>query len=114
MLNIDIEYKRGILFIRLKGILNKATSLKLDDILDRAIVGAGIKYLMINCEKLNSIDNDGLKVINERCLELINNEGKLLICGFNEIVRLKIESSSLDKLVYKTNNEIGAFNIINV
>ena len=114
MLNIDIEYKRGILFIRLKGILNKSTSLKLDAILDSAIVGAGIKYLMINCEKLNSIDNEGLKVINKRCLELLGNEGKLLVCGFNEYVRLKIESSSLDKLIYKTNNEIGAFNIISI
>ena len=114
MLNIDIEYKRGILFVRLKGVLNKDNALKLRDLLDRAITGAGIKYLMINCEKLCSIDNYGIKMINDKCIDLISNDGMLLMCGSNDYVRLKIESSPLDSLIYKTNNEIGAFNIINV
>jgi len=114
MLNIDIEYKRGILFVRLKGILNKKTSIKLNDILECAIIRAGVKYLMINFENLISIDDEGLNVINENCLKLINNEGKLLTCGFNENIGIIIENSSFNNLIYKTNNEIGAFNIVSI
>ena len=114
MLNIDTEYKRGILFVRLQGVLNKDTSVKLNKLLECAIIKAGIKYLMINFEQLVSIDEIGLEVINKNCLLLINNEGKLLTCGYNNKISLIIENSSFNNLIYKTNNEVGAFNIISI
>ncbi len=114
MLNIDIEYKRGILFVRLKGILNEKTSNELNATLEKIISKAGIKYLLINCEKLYSIDNSGIEVINEKCKKLMDNDGKVFICGFSEIVRLKIESSNLTTDIYETNNEISVFNIVNI
>ena len=114
MLNIDTEYKRGILFVRLQGVLNKNTSVKLNELLECVIIKAGVKYLMINFEQLDSIDEIGLEVINENCLRLINSGGKLLTCGYNDSLSLIIENSSFNNLIYKTNDEIGAFNIISI
>ena len=55
MLNIDIEYKRGILFVRLDGILNEKTSCILEDALKSVVHKAGIKYVLINFEKLYEV-----------------------------------------------------------
>ena len=55
MLKIDCEYKKGILFVRLMGSLNKST-IKNMELVDNMIVKAGIKYLLINLEKLTIIN----------------------------------------------------------
>ena len=60
MLNIDIEYKRGILFVRLDGILNEKTSCILEDALKSVVHKAGIKYVLINFEKLYELDKSGI------------------------------------------------------
>ena len=114
MLKIDVEYKRGILFVRLNGGLNKATIGNLQDILERSIKNAGIKYIMINCEKLWSIDDSSISAINKQCLELLKNDGKLFFCGINDYVKIDITSSELNNKIYKTNNEIGVFSIVSV
>lgn len=113
MLNIDLEYKRGILFFRLDGILNKDTAFVLEDAIKTIVKKAGIKYMLINFEKLCKIDKYGLSSIINSYNEYLKDKGKLLICGYDDI-KLKIERSDLVKYAIPAINEFSAFELINI
>ena len=114
MLNIDIEYKRGILFVRLDGILNEKTSCILEDVLKSVVHKAGIKYVLINFEKLYELDKSVISTIIKSYNECLKDNGKLMICGCNNVIKLKIEHSELIKYAQSTANELCAFNIVNI
>ena len=48
MLDIDMRFKQGILFIRLNGILNGDTCMKLEESISTLIEDNGIKYVLFN------------------------------------------------------------------
>ena len=102
MLKIEIEYKKGILFVRLIGEVNKST-IKTMDIVDNMIKRAGIKYLLINLEKVVIINQEEIISLISKYKNLIGKDGKLLICGYYDI----------DK-IYWSGREVSAFNIINI
>ncbi|MBO6145866.1 MAG: hypothetical protein J6O62_03620 [Bacilli bacterium] len=83
MIDYNIEFAKGILFIRLCGILNLENEKDiLNEIID-VIEEGGIKYLVININELEMEDD---VTIFDRCKSVIeNNDGKMLICG-NEFV----------------------------
>ena len=111
MLKIDYEYRKGILFVRLIGSLNKST-IKNMELLDNIIVKVGIKYLLINLEKGIIIDDSEINNLIKRYKKLIGDDGKLVICGYQKNKEnLKIKN---DDKVYLSFKEISAFNIINV
>lgn len=113
MLNVDVEYKKGVLFLRLIGKLNSDTKQQLDEVLE-LVPTIGFKYVMINFEKLYSIDEDGINTIMNSCERLIHSEGKLLVCGYNNLIKLKIENSNILQYALETKNELGAFKLINI
>ena len=109
-----MEYKKGILFVRLNGILNVKTSCIFDDALNRIVNKAGIRYILINFEKLYEIDKVGISSIINSYNKFLRNSGKLMICGYNDILKIKIEESELLKYALPTNDEISAFNLVNI
>lgn len=114
MLDIDMEFQRGILFIRLKGILDSSTCSKLQRAIYIGVHKIGAKYVMLNFEKLYTIDNASIEMILNNCLELFRNEGQLLACGLNDYVKLKVENSKLDSFVHKMDNELKAVQLIQI
>jgi len=112
MLKIDIEYKKGILFVRLIGDVNKST-IKDMDIVDNMIKKAGIKYLLINLEKVAIIREDYISMMISKYKSLIGDDGKLVICGYYNPMKLSINTKKNEK-VYLSGKEISAFNIINI
>lgn len=111
MLKIDIEYKKGILFVRLLGDVNKST-IKDMEIVDNMIKKAGIKYLLINLEKVTIIRPDEISKMISKYKTLIGDDGKIVICGYYNPMKLSINTS--DDRIYLSNREISAFNIINI
>ncbi len=112
MLHIEIEYKRGILFARLIGDINNNTINNLE-VIDNMITKAGIKYLLLNFEKVSIISNNQIEFIIDKYKKLIGQDGKLLICGYYNNAKLKINIIDNDK-IYLSTNELNAFNIINI
>lgn len=111
MLDIGMEFRKGILFVRLKGILNGDTALDLDENLTSIITNNGIKYLLINLNELTYIDKYGLKVIFKN-YKLINmNNGKFIICGGDKLSHYT--GNIIDNL-YQVSDEIKAFEVINI
>ena len=83
MIDYNIEFTKGVLFVRIFGMLNKFNEKQIENDLYQVIKEGGIRYLVFNIENLNIIDNSNLF---KTCETLINkNDGKMLLCGKNSI-----------------------------
>ena len=79
MIDYNIEFTKGVLFVRLSGILNNHNYLELQDELFEIIKDGGIKYLVFNNENLEMEDDT---LLFENIEKLISdNDGKMLLCG---------------------------------
>ena len=104
MLKINMEYRKGILFIRLKGNLINSTHESLINYLIPIIKDKGIKYIVFNLEKIDKIDKYG-----KESLKIIINEVKK-VSGIGLICNCKNNYSDL-KII---ENELVAFDYITI
>lgn len=115
MLDINIEFRKGILFIRLEGILNYETVYKLNEEVLNTIKMNGIKFIVFNLENLYSIDLEGIKAIMNHYNTINSYNGIGLICGIsNNIVKKRIKQSNILNYLKETNNELSALKLINL
>lgn len=115
MLDINIEFFKGILFIRLEGNLNKDTAGKLKEEVNNLVKENGIRNTVFNVSGLNSIDYYGINTLLNNYELCKDNNGKSLLCGLNNtLVKHRINNSSLLKYMYETSDELSAVNIINL
>lgn len=115
MLDINIEFRKGILFVRLSGELNKNTVGKLDEEVTSLIKDNGIRNIVFNIVELKSIDIKGINALLYNYEIIKNNKGKGCVCGINNtLVSHRIKNSRLLQYMYETSDELGAFNIINL
>lgn len=113
MLDINYEIRKGILFIRLGGVLNKNTVSKLQNEVTDMIKDNGIRNVVFNLKELESIDIKGINNLFYNYEICHNNKGKSLICGIdNSLVRHRINNTRLLKYMIETSDELSAFNII--
>lgn len=112
MLKIDTVYKRGILFVRLYGVINKVTKLEIEKTLESAINKVGIKYLLLNFDNIYYINSDITNLVEKWSKKITENNGKFFICGYDKIV----EKYSVDvsESVFEMKDEFSAFNMINI
>lgn len=111
MLEINLEFIRGMLFVRLRGRLDTNTYTKLSNCLDDMINDKGLKYFIVNLEELSYIDKKGLQAITDRYSDVVKHDGKLIICGYNN---QNIEINNILNKIEHTNNELSALKLINI
>lgn len=111
MLDLDMEFKQGILFVRLKGILNGDNCTTLDEQLTSLIKDNGIKYVLINLNKLRYIDKYGINVLLKNYIYISSNNGKFIIVGINKLFDYNV--NIIDNL-YQVEDEITAFKLVNI
>ena len=63
LLDIDIEFFKGILFIRLNGVLNKNTVAKFKEEVNNLVEENGIRNTVFNVSGLDSIDCYGINTL---------------------------------------------------
>ncbi|MDY5059004.1 MAG: STAS domain-containing protein [Bacilli bacterium] len=97
MLKTSMEFRRGILFIRVKGDLNKNTV--------KGIVDEDFKYIVINIDDIYSIDSYSIKYLKKLYKNFKNNKGNIIICDKFNI------SKRLFKDIPKIDNEYDAFKL---
>ncbi len=115
MLDINQKFYKGVLFVRLSGVLNKKTIDKLKNEVSSTIKENGIKNIVFNISKLSSIDCYGINALLYNYELCQDNKGKTLICGLkNAVVKKRIENSRLLNYMYETSNELSAMNVINL
>ncbi len=111
MLETNMEFKKGILFVRLKGVLNGDTCTNLEDDLTTLIRNNGIRYVLLNLEELTYIDKYGINIIIKNYINISSNDGKLIIVGINKLFDYNI--NVIDNL-YQISEEQAAFNLVNI
>ncbi|MEG1351157.1 MAG: STAS domain-containing protein [Bacilli bacterium] len=114
MLKIYMEFRKGILFVRLNGILTKDTIDILNSEVLETIKNNGIKYLSYNLEELEYIDIMGIKGIIESFNLINNNNGQLILCGYKDLVKIRLEKNKLFDYINHTSNELKVFELIKV
>ncbi len=113
MLKITMEFRKGILFIRLKGKLNQHESLKFkEEVIDK-IKSCGIRCVVFNINELKEIDLKGIHSIlytYELCKQ---NKGRVLLCElYDSLVFEKMKKNRVFKYVELIKSELDAFEII--
>ena len=110
MLKMDLEYNKGILFVRLEGNLNRKSSYKLNNYLVPVILKHKIKYLVYNMYLLEDIDESGLDaLLNTKCA-IRSNKGKICLCEVSPYLDKAIKRLRIKK----TATELTALELIEV
>lgn len=105
MLKINLEFRKGVLFVRLNGSLNDKESL---DNINSLIKEIGFRYIVFNVDNLKCIDINGINCILNYQKLLLNNHGKLLLCESDKILSDKIFKNKIPNIT----TEIQAFDLI--
>ena len=114
MLDINLEFIRGMLFIRLEGILDINTIPKLNECFNKMIHKNGIKFFILNLESLEKVDDEGLKTIIDKYFDITLHDGKLIICGYNKKYNINLELENIFNQIEHTKNELTAVKLINI
>ncbi len=114
MLNINLEFVRGMLFVRLEGVLDNNTYTKLSDCLYDMIHDKGLKYFVLNLENVDIIDCEGIQTIIDRYFDITLHDGKLVICGYRNQFHDDIELGNIFLKIEHSTNELGALKLINI
>jgi len=110
MLKTDLEYNEGILFIRLKGTLNRRVSYKINNYIVPVLAKHKIKKVIYNLQNLKSIDESGIDaILNTKCV-VKRNKGKLYLCEVKREISLKLKRLRI-KI---TSSEMTALKLIEV
>ena len=88
MLKVLMEFRKGILFIRLYGTLSKNTLDTFNKEVKEVIINSGIRYVVLNIDNLNDISQEGIKEIKRLKKSIKKTEGEFFLFG-GEIKELK-------------------------
>lgn len=114
MLNVGTEFRKGILFVRLRGELTKYTIGKLNKRVTKIVKDNGIRNIVFNFTNLKLIDIKGINAIFYNYELCKSNEGRSLMCGNNDNIRKKLKRSRLINYIYETPDELSATKILNL
>lgn len=115
MLKITMEFRKGILFIRLKGKFNQDEALKFKRLVIDKIKNYGIRCVVFNINDLKEIDLKGIHSIlytYELCRE---NKGRVLLCElYDSIVFEKLKKNRIFKYIELVKSELDAFEVVKI
>lgn len=105
MFKLELEYKNNILYARLKGILNRRNSYKINNYLIPVIKKHNIKYLVYNFKELEMIDSAGINALINTKYYIKCNKGVVKVCGVDGAQEYLCKYLKL----VKVDNEIDAY-----
>ena len=113
MLLIEKEFRKGILFVRLKGRLTREEVPYLNMEVTRLIEDIGIHNVVFNISNINDIDMEGVNVLLYNYNLCRNNDGISMLCGVNSEISEYINHSSISNM-FQIKDEISAMNMIEI
>lgn len=105
MLKINLEFRKGVLFVRLKGNLNDIDCLS--DV-DNTISNIGLKYIVLNLNEIRCITSNSVNYILNYNDKILSSNGKLILCEEDNLISTYLFKN---KIPY-VKNEIQAFDLI--
>ncbi len=108
MLYMDLEYCKGVLFVRLDGKLTRKNTYRINNYLTPVLVKHRIKYLVYNLFSISEMDDYGVDAILRTKHAVKGNHGYVCLCEVPEqfqkqLKRLRVsvtesELTALEKL----------------
>ena len=115
MFKINMEFKRGIFFVRLSGEFTKGHVSEFENECLSIILKYGIKYIVINLDKLYIIDGKAIDSLINLSILVNRNKGRVAICGLSSIqVANEIHKVDYEANFYETNDELSALGVIRI
>ena len=115
MLNIILEFRKGILFVRLQGKLVKDTVHKFQEEVIHLIQKNGIHTTVVNVKELEDLDLKGMNTLlycYESCKQ---NKGKTFLCGvINETVKKRLDKGRVFNYISQIKDELDALKKVKV
>lgn len=110
MLDVNIEFVKGVLFVRLEGRINNDSIISINKNLQEIINKGGIKYLVFNIN--NSVIEERISLFDDCNERIKENGGKMFICGLKN----KLDSVVNSNFDINNNviNELSALKAINL
>ena len=88
MLKVDMEYEKGILYVRLKGVLDRKVCYKINNYVVPVVLKHKVKYLVFNLYELEGIDESGMDaLLNVKCA-IRTNKGKICLCEVSDFFHI--------------------------
>lgn len=110
-----MEFKKGILFIRLQGNLTKSSNSEFRNIVFPIVLKNEFKYIVLNFSNLNTIDEKGIESLIDLNNIVGSWKGKTSICNLNNNnLKIKIYNSELSNCYYQTNDELTAVGVFRI
>lgn len=104
-----IEFRKGILFLRLKGTMLETDTNQFISYLYDLIEKEGIRYIALNLSSVSSIDKKTIQMIDDVDQRLRSKGGNLVLCGSNEKIDISLNT---EQNVLKVNDELNVFSIL--
>ena len=115
MLKIIMEFRKGILFVRLYGKLIKDTTVKFQNEVIKTIRKNGIHMVVVNIEELEELDLKGMNSLlycYESCKQ---NKGTALLCGeTKDFIKRRLDNGRVFNYMSQIKNELDALNKIKI
>ncbi|MBS7021383.1 MAG: STAS domain-containing protein [Firmicutes bacterium] len=115
MLEIDMEFRKGILFVRLRGELTDHTVDVMNREVTKTVEDYGIGNLVFNISDLNKIDEIGIQSILNNSELAKRSKGRALLCGISNLeLKQVLKRNQVFKYMNETSDELTALSIIHV
>ena len=110
-----MEYRKGIVFLRLKGNLTKRTSYKLEDYVNEIVLDQGLNNFVLNLNDLKDTDLKGVSTIYYTFDLIKKHKGEIFIClKNNEHLKNILKKQKVLNYIDIIENEIEAFKLVKV
>lgn len=113
MLTINKEFRKGILFVRLLGVLDLKTVDYLNNEITALVRDIKFNNVVLNISKLEKIDIAGINELLNIYNICKHNNGISLLCGVNDKIKKDISNSKISciKEIY---SEVNALELIKI
>ena len=113
MIKIDTltEFRKGVLFIRIRGVITKDIHKKYHDEIISMIKDNGIKKVVLNLNEVKRIDLKGINLLYYTYEIIKNNNGNLYFSNINKNIKKRIDSSHILRYISVLENEIEIYSI---
>lgn len=113
MLDIGLEFRKGILFVRLSGSLTKNNVYKLKKEVELLIRDNGFYQIVLNVKQVDKVDIEGFDSLYTFYHFLMEKGGKMLLCiDENSYLSRRNMFYSLKHEIKTIRSEIDAFGVL--
>lgn len=115
MLEIALEFRKGILFVRLHGELSRRTFPILQAEVTDMILTNGMQNVVFNLGELKSIDSKGMSALLYHYEICKVRKGRCYICNIpSEFMRMKLKKHHILNYVHEMDNELTILHTVTV